>query len=97
MDIRYLLGGILAALIGLSILITIVSWLSQRRRDKAARAYLAQHPQVKGYALGSPQYNAQVVATIRQINERLAPQGKRVPERAAMEIIKQTEESENEA
>jgi len=97
MDIQYILGGILAALIGLSIPVTIVSWLSQRRRDRAARAYLAQHPQVKGYAIGSPEYNAQIVAAIRQVNERLAPQGKRVPERVAMEIITHMEESEYDA
>jgi hypothetical protein len=93
MDMRYILGGILAALIGLAILVEIVCWLSRRRRDRAARAYLAQHPQGRSYAVGSPEYNAQVVAAIRQVNERLEPQGKRVPERAAMEIItKQMEE-----
>jgi hypothetical protein len=43
--------------------------------------------------VGSPEYNAQIVTTIRQLNERLEPQGKRVPERTAIEIIKQMEVS----
>jgi hypothetical protein len=93
MDTRYILGGILAVLILLAVLVEIVSWLSRRRRDSATRAYLAQHRQGRSYAVGSPEYNAQIVTTIRQLNERLEPQGKRVPERTAIEIIKQMEVS----
>jgi hypothetical protein len=39
------------------------------------------------YEVGSPEYNAQIIAALRQVNEQLAPQGKRVPERAAIHII----------
>ncbi len=91
MGIQYILGGILTTLMLLAVLVEIVSWLSRRRRNRAARAYLVQHRQSRGYAVGSPEYNAQVVQVIHQVNERLAPHGKRLPERAAIEMIRQGE------
>jgi hypothetical protein len=94
MNINYLLTGILAALFLLMTLIQVVTWLSRRRRDRAARAYLAQHPLPgRSYEVGSPEYHAQIVAMIHQTNEQLEPQGKRIPERVTIEIIKQIEES----
>ena len=94
MGIQYILGGILAALTLLVALAEIVSWLSRSLRDQAAQAYLEQHPMGKSYAVGSPEYNAQVVQVIHQINEQVALQGKRLPERAVIEMIRQMEESE---
>jgi hypothetical protein len=95
MNINYLLTGILAALFLLMTLIQVVTWLSRRRRDRAARAYLAEHPLPgRSYEVGSPEHNAQIVAMIRQTNKGLEPQGKRVPERVAIEIIRNMEESE---
>jgi len=88
MGIQYILGGILATLLLLAVLAESVSRLSRRRRNRAAQAYLAQHRQNRGYAVGSPEDNAQVVQVIHQINERLTPQGKRLPERVALEMIR---------
>ena len=39
------------------------------------------------YEVGSPEHNAQIIAALRQVNEQLEPQGKRVPERVAIHII----------
>ncbi len=43
------------------------------------------------YEVGSPEYNAQVVGAIRTLNEQLASQGKRIPEKAAIQIIHLTD------
>jgi hypothetical protein len=47
-------------------------------------------PQPPIYEVGSPEYNAQVISAIHALNEQLAPQGKRIPERAAIDIIHRT-------
>jgi hypothetical protein len=41
----------------------------------------------KIYAVGSPEYNAQIMAAIHQINAQLAPSGQRVPERIIIGIL----------
>lgn len=71
MNIHYMVTGILSALCCLLILIQVMTWLSRRRRDEAARAYLVQHP-LPGriYEVGSPEDNAQIVQAVRQVNER---------------------------
>lgn len=46
----------------------------------------------KIYAVGSPEYNAQIVAAIHQVNEQLAPTGRQVPERVAIDIIAMTQQ-----
>jgi hypothetical protein len=46
------------------------------------------------YEIGSPEHNAQIVAALRQVNEQLAPQGKRVPERVAIDVIMSQYEEE---
>ena len=63
------------------------AWVQSITRRRRARS---EQPPI--YAVGSPEYNQQIVAALRQVNERLEPQGKRVPERAAIEIIKQHQE-----
>lgn len=60
-----------------------------RLRRGRLRKQRATPSQPAIYQVGSPEYNAQVVEAIRSLNERLAPQGKRVPERVAIEIIQQ--------
>jgi hypothetical protein len=37
--------------------------------------------------VGSPEYNAQVAGAIRALNARLATEGKRIPEKTAIEMI----------
>ena len=50
---------------------------------------MASPEQSAVYEVGSPEYNAQVVSAIRTLNMQLASQGKRVPERVAIDIIHQ--------
>lgn len=57
----------------------------RRRRTKTS----AIPPASPIYEVGSPEYNAQIVDAIHTLNERLAPEGKRVPERVALDIIRQ--------
>ncbi len=88
---HFLLTGILGALlIMLLIGIGLDAWVKTLRAGCRSRARGEQPPM---HAVGSPEHHAQIVAAIHQVNERLEPQGKRVPERVAMEIIKQLEES----
>lgn len=83
------LGILLSALILvlglLEIALQIRGWL-RRRAEISAMSRPSAPPM---YAVGSPEYNAQIVDAIRQVNERLASQGKHVPERVAMDIILQ--------
>jgi hypothetical protein len=44
------------------------------------------------HAVGSPEYNAQVVEAVRTLNERMNPTGKHAPERVAMDIIQDVTE-----
>jgi hypothetical protein len=93
--IQTITTGILAVLIFIAILIQVLTWLSHRRRDQAARAWLVEHPLPgRRYEVGSPEHNAQIVDAVRTINERIAAQGKRIPERTAIDIIRQTTGSE---
>jgi hypothetical protein len=46
----------------------------------------------KIYAVGSPEFNGQIVAAIHQINQQLAPTGRQVPERVAIDIIAMTQQ-----
>jgi hypothetical protein len=54
-----------------------------RRRNRTS-----QQPPI--YAVGSPEYNAQIVGMIYTLNERLARRGKRIPERVAMDVIQRS-------
>lgn len=49
------------------------------------RRQARQRPPI--HEVGSPEYNAQMVGMIRTLNEQLASQGKRVPERVAMDLL----------
>lgn len=49
------------------------------------RRQARQQPPI--YEVGSPEYNAQIVAIVQELNARLAPQGKRIPEKTAIDII----------
>jgi hypothetical protein len=80
-----LLGGLIIVLGLLEIALRIRDRLRQRA-ETSDRARPSAPPM---YAVGSPEYNAQIVDAIRQVNERLAPEGKHVPERVAMDIILQ--------
>lgn len=73
----------------------VVLCLSTSCHQRHARNVPAQPRPL--HAVGSPEYNAQVVAALQQLNERLATQGKRIPERTALEIIQDQEESEGNA
>jgi hypothetical protein len=84
MDPRILFSLIIMALIVVFVLFAEALPALRRRR---LRKQPNQQPPI--YAVGSPEYNAQVISTIHKLNERLAPQGKRVPERAAIDIIQQ--------
>lgn len=77
MDPRLLVLGLLA-------LIAILELLTALRRHRL-RKQRSQEPPI--YAVGSPEDNARIVQAIRQVNERLAPKGQRVPERFAIDII----------
>ncbi|MHB8596729.1 MAG: hypothetical protein ACYDER_07960 [Ktedonobacteraceae bacterium] len=81
-DHLVLAGIVLALFIGIG----LMTWIKTVRAERRSRSH-GNHPPI--YAVGSPEYNAQVVAAIRQVNERLAPEGKRVPERTAIDIIRQ--------
>jgi hypothetical protein len=84
MDPRLLVSlGILAIMV-IGVLLAEVLPALRRRRLRKQRG---QQPTI--YAVGSPEDNARVVQAIRQVNERLAPEGKRVPERVAIDIIRQ--------
>ena len=78
MDPRLLVLGLLA-------LIAILELLTALRRQRRKRR--SQEPPI--YAVGSPEDNARVVQAIRKLNEQLAPEGKRVPERVVIDIIRQ--------
>lgn len=82
MDLHTLLGLLILAA-ALAVLLAIRSVL----RRRTLRRPHAQQPAI--HAVGSPEYNAQIVDALRQVNERLAKDGKRVPERAAIDIITQ--------
>ena len=84
MDPRTLLGLSLIALVVVLVILLEIRLAIRRRR---LRRQHAQQPTI--HAVGSPEYNAQVVDMIRQLNERLAKDGKRVPERVAIDIITQ--------
>lgn len=84
------IGLVIAAiLITTGLLLCSASFLLRWLRDRAARAYLAKHPRPAIYEIGSPEYNAQIVGAIRTLNERIAASGRRVPEKTAIDIIRQ--------
>jgi hypothetical protein len=76
----------------------LICWLRARKQQQPAEdsklyyalvgdnIYLAPLPG-KAYEVGSPEYHAQVVGMIRALNKQLAGQGKRIPEKAAIDII----------
>jgi len=73
---HFLLAGILGILlIVLLIGIGLATWAKTVRDERRSHAR-AEHSPV--HAIGSPEYNAQFVDAIRQVNERLAPEGKRI-------------------
>lgn len=82
MDTRFLILGLILAL---ALLLTALRSALRRRK---LRKQGKQQPGI--YEVGSPEYNAQIVGALRQVNERLALDGKRVPERVAIDIIQKT-------
>jgi len=72
---------LVVALLLIIIDVFVIPWLRARNSRAAHRA----DPPI--YAIGSPEHNAQLVEAIHQVNECLAKQGKRVPERAVIDII----------
>lgn len=68
-------------------LTALLAGLRLAQRQRRLRQQRNQQPQI--YEVGSPEYNAQIVGAVRQLNERLAPDGRRIPERVAIEIIEQ--------
>src|SRR5579872_7291700 len=82
---HYLLAGIVGAfLLLLFAVIGLDAWIKSIR-DERRRKASGERPHV--YAIGSKEHNAQIVKAVRTVNEQLAPQGKRVPERVAIDII----------
>lgn len=81
MDPRLLASLGLLALMGLGILIAEVLPALRRRKQPGQQPTISE--------VGSPEDNARVVQAIRQINTRLAQDGKRIPERVAIDIIQQ--------
>src|SRR5207244_4061959 len=70
-----MLMTMLTLLVGLALV--EIRAIVRRRRARAKQPAI--------YAVGSPEYNQQIIQTLAKVNERLASQGKRVPERAAIE------------
>lgn len=81
MDPRFLA----LSFIGLVALLELLAAL-RRYRLRKQRQRQQHHPV---YEVGSPEDNARVVQVIHQINERLAQDGQRIPERVAIDIILQ--------
>ena len=82
MDLRLLLAGLIALAAFLELLTLVLLALRRKLREQRG-----QQPTI--YAIGSPEDNARVVQALRQINERLAQDGRRVPERVAIDIVRQ--------
>lgn len=81
-------GTILGTTIILLGLIEAILELRDWGRRRATKKAERTAPPI--YAVGSPEYHAQIVAAIREVNKQLAPEGKRVPERDALDILRQT-------
>lgn len=79
MDVRLLVLGFLGLIALLELLIALCRRQLRKQRNQ----------QQTIYAVGSPEDNARVVQVIRQVNERLAQDGRRIPERVALDIIRQ--------
>lgn len=71
-------------------LLGLIEAILERRNRRRRRTKTSAIPPVSPiYEVGSPEYNAQIVGVIHTLNERLASEGKRVPERVALDITRQ--------
>jgi hypothetical protein len=89
-------GTALALAVAATLIVSyaLVTRIVRRRR---MRQWRREHPQSMystSYAVESPEYNAQIVGVIRELNRRLIGQGKRIPEKIAIEIIHLTGEDD---
>jgi hypothetical protein len=68
------------------------AWAMYQAAKQAARIInnRSAAEQAPIYEVGSPEFNAQIVSAIHALNEQLEPQGKRIPERVAIDIISRT-------
>ena|SRR5260370_41873559 len=73
---------------------------TRKPRPIASKTYYASvgdkvwyaHLPGNAYEVGSPEYNAQLAGAIRALNERLATEGKRIPENVTIDIVHQINE-----
>jgi hypothetical protein len=68
------------------------AWALYQAAKQAARVInnRSAAEQAPIYEVGSPEFNAQIVSAIHALNDQLEPQGKRIPERVAIDIISRT-------
>lgn len=87
LDLAARIVALVLCIIGASVIILhVMKWFLVRRRLKK---HYREHPQPT-FAVGSPEYNALVIGAIHAVNEQLAPEGKRIPEKIAIGFINET-------
>jgi hypothetical protein len=77
---------------------SLATWTFARLliRRWQARKYQQEHLRPAVYEVGSPEHAAQIVEAIYTLNRQLASQGKRIPEKTAIQIIQQVTGTEPE-